>query len=252
MPAARLCVEGDEGRRLSELLYQTDSYLRTCEGSVLHVDGERVELDRSVFYPTGGGQPHDLGWLADASARHAVVQVRRSEGRVWHHVPGHTLTPGTRVQCEIDWTRRHQLMRTHTTLHILSAIIWRDFAAPVTGGNMEPLRGRLDFEIERVPDDFVDRVQSAVNEEVAAARDVRVRILPRDVALEIPDLIRTKVNLLPPEIREIRTVEIVGLDLQADGGTHVANTREIGAARVVEYKSKGKMFKRVRVEVTDA
>ena len=236
---------------MTELLYQTNGYLKACAGTVVAVDGEHVELDRSVFYPTGGGQPHDTGCIVHDGVRVAVTDVRRRDGHVWHTAPGHGLSPGLQVQCEVDWQRRHQLMRTHTTLHILSAIIWRDFAAPVTGGNMEPLKGRLDFEIDVVPQDFVSRVEAALQQEIRSARPVEVRILPRDVAMQIPDLIRTKVNLLPAGIRDIRTVEIAGLDLQADGGTHVANTREIGTARVAGYKSKGKTFKRLRVEVLD-
>ncbi len=236
---------------MTELLYQTDSYLKTCDSQVVAAEGEHVELDRSVFYPAGGGQPCDFGWLVHGATRLPVTDVRRRDGRVLHTVPDHALAPGARIRCEIDWERRHRLMRTHTTLHVLSAIIWRELAAPVTGGNMEPLKGRLDFEIDTIPPDFTARVEAALNAEIRAGRPVVIRILPRDEAMQIPDLIRTKINLLPAGIREIRTVDIVGLDLQADGGTHVRNTREIGGARVAGYKSKGKTFKRVRVEVVD-
>lgn len=237
---------------MTELLYQTNSYLREFEAVVREVDADRVALDRTAFYPTGGGQPHDVGWLVGAERKTGVTRVRREGVVVWHTAPGHGLTPDREVHGEIDWQRRHQLMRTHTTLHILSAVIWRDYRAPVTGGNMEPLRGRLDFELSDIPDGFVDEVERAINEEIRAERPVEVRILPRQEAVQIPDLIRTKVDLLPADIQMIRTVDIVGLDLQADGGTHVANTREIGVARVVEYKSKGKAFKRIRIEVADA
>ncbi len=237
---------------MTELLYQTDAYQREFAARVCSVEGERVELDRTAFYPTGGGQPHDLGWLEDGPRQRAVSAVERDGSRVWHTVPAHGLAASQSVRGKIDWERRHALLRTHTALHVLSAVIWRDHGAPVTGGNMEPKRGRLDFELGTLPADFGARLQQALDAEIAAARPVEVRILPRHEALQIPDLIRTKVNLLPPELQHIRTVHIVGLDLQADGGTHVANTREIGGLRVVEIKSKGKGFRRVRIEVVDA
>jgi misacylated tRNA(Ala) deacylase len=241
-----------EEPRMTELLYQTDAYLRSFEGTVRATQGENVELDRTAFYPTGGGQPHDRGWLEAVGRRLDVTGVVRREGRIWHAVPGQSLEPGDAVRGEIDWERRYRLMRTHTALHILSALIWRDFGAPVTGGNMEPLRGRLDFELAEIPADFAPRLEEALQSEVEEARPVEIRILPREEALQIPDLIRTKVNLLPADIRSIRTVHIVGLDLQADGGTHVANTREVGPVRIVEIKSKGKSFRRVRIAIEEA
>ena len=152
----------------------------------------------------------------------------------------------------LDWERRYQLMRTHTAMHILCGVVWRDYGAPVTGGNMDPLQGRMDFEFATLRAELVGEIEAKCNAEIAAARDVRVRILPRAEAFEIPDLIRTKINLLPEGIQEIRTVEIVGLDLQADGGTHVANTREVGRIRVADYKSKGAINKRIYIEVGDA
>ena len=236
---------------MTDLLYQTDAMLREFDATIVTVEGERLELDRTAFYPTGGGQPHDRGWLEAAGRRVAVTAVTRAGDRVWHAAPGHAWVPGQAVHAVLDWQRRHDLMRTHTALHVLSAIIWRDFGAPVTGGNMEPLQGRLDFELEAQPPGFVAHLETALAAEIAAARPVQVQLLPRAAALEIPDLIRTKVNLLPPTLQVIRTVHIVGLDLQADGGTHVANTRDIGGVRVVETKSKGKAFKRVRIEIVD-
>jgi misacylated tRNA(Ala) deacylase len=237
---------------VAELLFQLDSYLRAFDATVQVVDGARVALDRTAFYPTGGGQPHDLGWLSEGDRRLEVAEVRREGAHVWHTLREHALEPMRRVRGEIDWERRYQLMRTHTALHILSAVIWRDHRAPVTGGNMEPLRGRLDFELDEIPADFAPGVEAALHAEIRAARPIEVRILPREEAMQIPDLIRTKINLLPPGIRQIRTVHIVGLDLQADGGTHVRNTSEVGCVRVLGYKSKGKSNKRLRIEVTDA
>src|SRR3972149_6203115 len=194
---------------MTEMLYQTDSYIQEFDAQVTAVDAEAcaVLLDRTAFYPGAG------------------------------------------VHGKIDWEPRYRLMRTHSALHILCGVVFRDYGAQVTGGDMEPLKGRMDFEFENLSKELVGVIEEAVNREVVAARDVRVRILPREEAFAIPDLIRTKINLLPPEISEIRTVELVGLDLQADGGTHVANTREVGRIRVVDYKSKGKINKRIYIEM---
>jgi misacylated tRNA(Ala) deacylase len=233
---------------MTELLHHTDSYLREFTAQVEEVDTEnhRLVLDRTAFYPSGGGQPHDLGSLGGRP----VTKVKMDSGRVWHWLgEGELPTVGSEVAGELDWQRRYLLMRTHTALHILCGVIWRDHRAQVTGGNMEPGRGRLDFEVESLGADMVPEIEAACRQEVEAARDIRVQILPRQEAMEIPDLIRTKVNLLPPGITEIRTVEIVGLDLQADGGTHVANTSEVGEISIVKYRSKGAINKRLYLEV---
>ncbi len=236
-----------------QLLYQTDSYLRQFEARVTAVDpaGSRVALDRTAFYPGGGGQPADTGSLAFGGATARVTQVKKEGDLLWHTVAGDLPAEGAAVTGTIDWDRRYALMRTHSALHVLCGVVWRDYGAQVTGGNMDPLQGRMDFEFANLRGELVAEIEAKCNAEVIAARDVRVRILPRAEAFEIPDLIRTKINLLPPGIAEVRTVEIVGLDLQADGGTHVANTREIGRIRVADYKSKGAINKRIYVEVTN-
>jgi misacylated tRNA(Ala) deacylase len=233
------------------LLFPTDSYLRQFDAIVTGVDAEggAVTLDRTAFYPGGGGQPYDTGVLRVEGRVLPVTSVRREGDEVWHRVEGEPPAVGARVMGEIDWERRYRLMRTHTAMHILCGVVWRDYGAQVTGGNMEPLRGRLDFEFENLTRELADEIEAKLNREVEAARDVEVRILPREEAFQIPDLIRTKVNLLPPTLQEIRTVEIRGLDLQADGGTHVANTREVGRLRIAGYKSKGRINKRIEVEV---
>lgn len=231
------------------LLYQTDSYLREFTAQVTTVTGQGVVLDRTAFYPGGGGQPHDTGWLEANGERWTVLQVGWAEGEVVHTLDREPPPAGTTVRGILDWERRYALMRTHTALHILCGVVWRDYGALVTGANMEPLRGRMDFEFERMGQELVREIEEKINQEVTAARPVRVRILPREEALQIPDLIRTKVNLLPPHITQIRVVEIEGLDLQADGGTHVANTAEVGRIRVVDYKSKGRINKRIVIEL---
>ena len=242
-------------------LCYTDAYVRATAATVVHVepgDPPSIVLDRTVFYPGGGGQPADIGWLrrpADDLLL-PVTGARKVDGEVVHDLaiaPGvEPPAPGDHVEVEIDWPRRHLLMRTHTALHVLCGVVWRDWGAQVTGGNMEPGGGRMDFEFERMNADLVGEIERRVNAELAAERDVRVALLPRDEAFAIPDLIRTKINLLPPGIPEVRTIEIVGLDLQADGGTHVANTREVGAIRVTGYESKGRINKRIRIELVDA
>ena len=237
---------------MTELLYFTDSYLREFEATVTAAEEGRVALDRTAFYPTGGGQPHDCGWIEPEGGRRVeVVDVRREGPLVWHVASGHDLAVGARVRAGLDWERRYALMRTHTALHVMSAVIWRDCNVPVTGSGMEPLRGRMDFELAEMSADFARDIERAVEAEIRADRPIEVQILPRAEAERIPDLIRTKINLLPAGIEMIRTVNIVGLDLQADGGTHVRSTREIGAVRVVDSRSKGKSFKRLVIAVTE-
>ncbi len=245
--------------RVGEQLCYSDAYLRSVEARVVVLDTADVPLvtlDRTVFYPGGGGQPSDRGVaLRAADGRSWSVRgARKSGGEIVHELEADGGDPpavGDIVRVDLDWTRRLALMRTHTALHALCGVVWRDYGALVTGGNMEPGSGRMDFEFERMSGDLVDAIETSVNVELAAAREVRVAVLPRDEAFAIPDLIRTKVNLLPPGIAEIRTIEIVGLDLQADGGTHVANTREVGGIRVVGYESKGRINKRIRIELVD-
>jgi misacylated tRNA(Ala) deacylase len=229
------------------ILYYQDAYLKEFEAVVADVSPEGVELDRTAFYPGGGGQPADVGLITAGDRSWMVEAVRKVEGRIWHRVAGEPPRPGQAVQARLDWDRRYALMRTHTAMHILCGVIWRDYGASVTGGNMEPLQGRMDFEFERMRQELVREIEARINDEVKAARPVRTRTLPRDEAFQIPDLIRTKINLLPEGIHEVRVVEIVGLDLQADGGTHVANTSEVGPIRVVDYKSKGAINKRLVV-----
>ena len=234
---------------MTELLYLTDSYLREFDATVTAAEKNRVVLNRTAFYPGGGGQPHDTGVLRAGDRTWRVERVKRQGGQVWHFLDGEAPPVGTPVHGELDWERRYLLMRTHTALHILCGVVWRDYGALVTGGNMEPGRGRMDFEFETMRKELVQEIEEKINREVEAARPVKIAILPREEAFQIPDLIRTKINLLPEGIQEVRTVEIEGLDLQADGGTHVANTREVGPIRIVDYKSKGRINKRLVIKL---
>ena len=229
-------------------MYLRDAYQTTASASVVAVDDDRVALDRTVFYPTGGGQPHDTGTLGSAR----VVDVRKEGDLVWHTVDGPVPSEGDSVDLDVDWDRRHALMRTHTALHVLCGVIWNEWGTAVTGGNMEPLAARMDFEFDPLPEGFGARVEQLVNDELAAARPIEVSFLPRETAVEDEDLIRTKVNMIPSWVKEIRVVDIVGLDKQADGGTHVRTTDEVGRVRVVKTESKGKGNKRIRIEILDA
>jgi len=238
---------------MTELLYHTDAYLQEFDASVTAVfpDDRTVVLDRTAFYAGGGGQPCDFGSLTIAGVVYVVDKVKKQGDDVLHFLGGTSPLPsvGSASHGTLDWVRRHKLMRTHTALHVLCGTVFRDYGALVSGGDMEPLKGRMDFEFATMRGDLVREIELTVNKEVAQAREIRVNILPRDEAFQIPDLIRTKINLLPEGISHVRTIEIVGLDLQADGGTHVRNTNEVGKIRVVDYKSKGAINKRIYIEI---
>lgn len=234
---------------MTEVLYYQDAYIREFTASITAVSEHGVALDRTAFYPGGGGQPYDTGELRSENKSWPVLRVRRVDSEIWHAVEGEPPSVAMEIQGLIDWVRRYQIMRVHTAMHILCGVIWRDYGASVTGGNMEPLRGRMDFEFETMQKELVEEIENKINVEVDAAREVKTAILSREEAFQIPDLIRTKINLLPEAIQEVRVVELDGLDLQADGGTHVTNTQEVGPIRIVDYKSKGKINKRLVVEI---
>lgn len=237
----------------TDRLYMRDAQLQNFEATVVDVDAEgRVALDVSAFYPTGGGQPHDTGTISWDGFVADVTDVSGRGPLVWHTIGERLPAVGTSVKCEIDWQRRHQLMRTHTALHILCGVIWNEWGKPVTGGNMEPLSARMDFEFDPLPEGFATRVTDLVNAEIAAARPIEVSFLPRETAVVDADLIRTKINLVPESVSEIRVVDIVGLDKQADGGTHVMSTSEVGRFEVVKTQSKGKGNKRLRIQIHDS
>jgi misacylated tRNA(Ala) deacylase len=238
---------------MTTLIYQTDAYLKEFSATITSVDAETraIVLDQSAFYPGGGGQPCDFGSLEVAGVIYPVEKVKKQGDDVLHFLVGTDPlpAPNSAANGTLDWVRRHQLMRTHTALHILCGTVFRDYGAKVTGGDMDPLKGRMDFEFENMRGELVKAIETATNFEVQQGREIKVKILPRDEAFLIPDLIRTKINLLPPDIKQIRTVEIVGLDLQADGGTHVMNTSEVGKIKVIDYKSKGAINKRIYIEI---
>lgn len=227
-----------------------DATLREWSATVLDSTPEGVVLDRSAFYPGGGGQPPDAGVLLWGGVQTRILGVRRGEDLLLVPHQDDPLPPvGTAVRGAVEDERRTALMRTHSALHLLAGVVFRDFGALVTGGNMEPLTARMDFDLPDVPADFRDRVAASCAAEIAADRRIEVKVLPRDEAFEIPDIIRTATNLLPPDLIEVRIVEIVGLDTQADGGTHVASTRSIGGIEVVKVENKGKANRRLRIRL---
>ena len=246
-------TEQAEWAAMTDLLFLRDAYLREFDATVTDVDpdGQRIALDRTAFYYTSGGQPHDTGMLGVLG----VTDVGKEGDTVWHTVGGEAAdlpVVGDPVHGRIDWDRRYKLMRTHTALHILCGVIWNQWQVPVTGANMEPLAARMDFAFDPLPDGFKEIVERLVNDEIMADRPIEVTFLARSEAVLDDDLIRTQVNLIPESVTEIRVVDIVGLDKQADGGTHVASTGEVGAVRVTKSESKGKGNKRLRIEVGDA
>jgi misacylated tRNA(Ala) deacylase len=246
-----------EHRRMAtDLLYYNDSYLRAFDAAVVAVDEEAhaVALYATAFFPTGGGQPHDLGQLSFGERAADVVDVGKGkDGHVWHTLPGDAPLPAVGETChgEIDWERRYLLMRIHSAQHVLNGVIWNEYGAHVTGASMTPGEGRLDFELPSMSQEFARNVEAAVNAQIARDLEVRVLFLPRSEADKDPSLMRLKANLIPRSVDPLRVIDIVGLDRQADGGTHVASTTEIGRVRVLEAKSKGKANKRIRIAIED-
>ena len=239
---------------MTETLYLQDAYLEEFEATITEFDvgNHAVVLDRTAFYPGGGGQQPDRGVLISSDVEYIVKRAKKQGGKILHFIDGDTLpSVGGQVTGKLDWERRYQAMRTHTAMHVLCGVIWRDYQVNVTGGNMDLLSGRMDFEFDELSRETIADIESIINQEIKHNRNVSVNVLPREEAFQIPDLIRTKINLLPEGIQEVRTIEIVGLDLQADGGTHVNNTSEVGTISITDYKSKGKGNKRLYVEIED-
>ena len=236
---------------MTELLYYSESYLKQFEATVTDVVAGGVVLNRTAFYVGGGGQPADSGVLTVGNREYSVTGIKRVDGQFVHLISGELPSQSSIVKGQIDWERRYLLRRTHSALHILCGVVWRDYGARVTGGDMKPGEGRMDFEFESFSAEFVDELEAKINAEVKKHLDIRINRLSREEADQEPDLIRTKVNLLPSDIQEIRTIDIDGLDLQADGGTHVANTQEVGTIQVVGHESKGRINKRIRIALED-
>lgn len=237
----------------TKLLYHQNSYMFECTAKVVAVEGDEVALDATVFFPGGGGQMPDRGTMSWHNRQNEgnVIALNKRDDVVWHTLDCLAPQVGTEVVGTIDWDFRYHMMRTHTALHILCGIIFREFGVQVTGGQMYPDRARMDFAMDDLSKERIAFIEEKINEAVKADYPIRIYILPREKAFTIPDLIRTKINLLPPEIEEVRIVEIVGLDLQADGGTHVHHTKEVGGIKITKTENKGKINKRLEIRLED-
>lgn len=236
---------------MTELLFASDAYLKEFDAVVRELRDGAVVLDRTAFYATGGGQPNDTGVLRWAEGECRVVDVKKGGGDVLHVVEGTSPGVGTVVHGTIDWERRYALMRHHTALHVMSGVIYRLHGALVTGGQMYLDRARMDFALEDLSPERLAEIEATANRLMQEGHPVQVKVLPRDEAFRIPDLIRTSVNLLPPQIQEVRIIDIVGIDQQADGGTHVADTREVGVVRITKSENKGRANKRIEIRLED-
>jgi misacylated tRNA(Ala) deacylase len=237
----------------TKLLYHENSFTFECTATVVAVEDDTLALDATVFYPGGGGQLPDQGSIAwdDGQEEGTVIALNKQDSEVWHTLDCDPPPVGTLVKCCIDWDFRYRMMRTHTALHILCGTIWREFGVQVTGGQMYPDRARMDFAMEDLSKERLVLIEEKINQAVEADYPIRVYSLPREEAFAIPDLIRTKINLLPPEIPQVRIVEIVGLDLQADGGTHVNHTSEVGKIKIIKSENKGRINKRLEIQLAD-
>ncbi len=244
-------VGSEGGVTVTEQIYSTDAYAREMVAKVVETDADdgRVLLDKTVFYPGGGGQPPDTGALWVGEDRLEVVRVTADRDGVWHWVEGSLPTRGTELRGELDWSRRYRLMQTHTAMHALCGVVWAKYQSPVTGGNMNPGEGRLDFELPQWDPEDKAPLEEELNRQIARELPVEVSFLPREEADQDPSLIRTKVSLLPAALREVRVIDIVGLDRQADGGTHVDSTAEVGRVAIAKVESKGKGFRRIRLRI---
>ncbi len=235
---------------MTEQIYNSDAYKKELKSKIIEINEDHVVLDKTIFFPGGGGQPNDLGSISSGETDRDITNVSWKNGKIAHFSDNlKDLSVGEVVLCKIDWDRRFKLMRTHTAMHILCGVIWRDYKASVTGGNMEPLKGRMDFEFPSLSAELREEIEEKVNLEVRKDREISVDFLPREKAFQIPDLIRTKVSLLPESLKIIRTINIHGLDLQADGGTHVSSTSHVGYIKITGHESKGKINKRLRISV---
>lgn len=245
------CSADDREAMVTEKIYATDAYAQSMDAAVVDVDRDdgRLLLDRTVFYPGGGGQPHDTGALWIGDDRLEIVRVTQDGRGVWHWIEGGLPNLGTALRGEVDWQRRYHLMRTHTAMHALCGVVWAKYQSPVTGGNMKPGEGRLDFELPNWDPEDKAPLEAELNAQLDRSLPIEVSFLPRSEADQDPSLIRTKVSLLPPSLTEVRVIDIVGLDRQADGGTHVDSTAEVGQVQVVKIESKGKGFRRIRLGI---
>ncbi|MCH8908139.1 MAG: alanyl-tRNA editing protein [Candidatus Heimdallarchaeota archaeon] len=235
---------------MTQYLYITDAYLKEINAKVLSVHEEGVILDQTIFYPQGGGQPSDRGYLEKDGQRFNLTGLKKDSENLYHQIEG-DLSPGDEVKAVVDWDYRYKLMKHHTALHVLSAVVFRKYKAKVTGGTIYENKARLDFDLQEFNREIAQQVVDELNEELVKDHQIEIGFLRREEADKNPDLIRTKVNLLPKSISEIRTVKIGDVDFQADGGLHVKSTKEIGKVQLGKVENKGKGRKRITISVID-
>ena len=231
----------------------TDATLREWDATVLAATDDGILLDRSAFFPGGGGQPPDEGVLVWGGVQTRIAGARKTADDVYLiPVEGDPVPPpGTAVRGALDDDRRTALMRTHSALHLLNGVVFRDYRLPVTSADMKPLEGRMDFDLAEVPEGFKEKVEAACNAEIEADRAIEVREVPAAEAFAIEQVRIAARDLLPTTLEQVRLVDIVGLDVEADGGTHVASTRQIKRVEIVKIENKGKGFRRLRLRLPE-
>ena len=231
---------------MTDALYLDDPYLRECDATITSISAESIELDRTVFYPRGGGQPCDTGAIQAGGKGYRVTSVEKKEGRILHAIEGGCagLSVGMEVRCAIDWERRHALMRMHTAAHVLGSIIYSELGALITGNQLDTDKTRFDFNLAEFDRSRFDMAVSKANECLSRNIDVRSFYLPREEAMKIPGVVKLA-GALPPSISTLRIVEIPGVDIQADGGTHVRNLAEVGKIEIIKLENKGKENRRI-------
>lgn len=231
---------------MSKALYLEDSYLKECEAVVESIDGKEVVLDRTIFYPRGGGQPTDMGSLISENGnKFKIVSVSRKQGKIVHEFETEPdLKSGEKVKCVLDWERRYKLMRMHTAAHLLSSVMHKELGVLITGNQLETDKTRFDFSMENFDREKFDEVVKKANELLQQDLELKIYSLPREEAMKIPGVVKLA-NVLPPSIKVLRIVEIPDIDTQADGGTHVRNLNEVGQIEILKLENKGKNNRRI-------
>ncbi len=229
---------------MNKSLYFSDSYLKEFDSTVVAMEGTNVILDQTAFYATGGGQPNDTGKLICNGKDYAVTDVKKSDQGTVHVIAEPGLKIGDRVHGVIDWERRYRFMRMHTAAHVLSATVNKFTGALVTGKQLDLQQSKIDFSLEQFDKDKIQQYGEEASKTCASGAQVKTYFLPREDALKIPGMVRLA-ERMPPNVPELRVVEIIGIDTQACGGTHVNDIKEIGTIKVLKAENKGKTNRRM-------